>query len=72
MNAAIRAVRAIRNAVKVLALHPEIGRPVEDMESEYREFLVTFGDSGYLALYRYDGETAMILAIRHQKEAAYH
>lgn len=30
-----------------------------------------FGDSGYIALYRYDGHTAVIVAVRHQKEAGY-
>jgi len=55
----------------VIAQHPEIGRPAEEMEPEYREWPINFGDSGYIALYRYDGETAVILAVRHQKEAGY-
>ena len=42
------------------------------MEPEYREWLIDFGDSGYVALYRFDGETALIVAVRHQKEAGYH
>ena len=70
-EAAKRAVKAIRAGVKVIARHPEIGRPAEEMEPEYREWLIDFGDSGYLALYRYDGQTAMIVAVRHQKEAGY-
>lgn len=70
-NAAQRAVMAIRAGVKVLADHPEIGRPLEDMDPEYREWPIDFGDSGYIALYRYDGETALILAVRHQREAGY-
>jgi plasmid stabilization system protein ParE len=70
-NAASRAVKAIRAGVEVLARHPEIGRPVEDMEPEYREWLIDFGDSGYVALYHYDGETALIVAVRHQREAGY-
>jgi hypothetical protein len=41
------------------------------MEPEYREWIIDFGDSGYVALYHYDGETAVILAVRHQKEAGY-
>ncbi len=55
----------------MLAQHPEIGRPAEDMEPEYREWLIDFGDSGYVALYRYDGETVLIVAVRHQREAGY-
>jgi plasmid stabilization system protein ParE len=71
VDAARRAVQAIRKSVKVLAHQPGIGRPAEDMEPEYREWIIDFGDSGYVALYRYDGETAVILAVRHQKEAGY-
>ena len=70
-DAARRAVKAIREGVKVLALQPGIGRPVEDMEPEFREWLIDFGDSGYVALYRYDGQTAVILAVRHQREVDY-
>ncbi len=70
-DAARRAVKAIRESVKVLAHQPGVGRPVEDMEPEYREWIINFGDSGYVALYRYDGETAVILAVRHQKAAGY-
>ncbi|MDP1647250.1 MAG: type II toxin-antitoxin system RelE/ParE family toxin [Rubrivivax sp.] len=64
-------MRAIREGVLVIAQQPGIGRPVEDMEPEYREWLINFGDSGYLALYRVDGSTAVILAVRHQREAGY-
>ena len=71
MDAAKRAAKAIREGVKILADQPEIGRPVEEMEPEYREWLIDFGDSGYIALYRYDGHVAVILAVRHQKEAGY-
>lgn len=70
-DAAKRAVATIRAGVKILAQSPRIGRPVEDMDPEYREKLIEFGNSGYVALYRLDGETVAILAIRHQKEAAY-
>jgi plasmid stabilization system protein ParE len=41
------------------------------MEPEYREWLIEFGHSGYVALYRYDGQTAVILAVRHQRELEY-
>ncbi len=70
-DAAKRAVKSIREGVKVLAHQPAVGRPVEGMEPEFREWLIDFGDSGYIALYRYDGETAVILAVRHQREAGY-
>ncbi|WP_353614240.1 type II toxin-antitoxin system RelE/ParE family toxin [Mangrovibacter phragmitis] len=70
-DAARRAIKVIRAGVKILALQPEAGRPVADMEPEFREWLIDFGGSGYIALYRFDGETATILAVRHQREAGY-
>ena len=69
--AAARAAQAIRAAVKVIAQQPGIGKPVEEMEPEYREWPIDFGDSGYLALYRWAGNTVVILAVRHQREAGY-
>jgi plasmid stabilization system protein ParE len=70
-DAAKRAVKAIREGVKVLARQPGVGRPMQDMEPQYREWIIDFGDSGYVALYRYDGKTAVMLAVRHQREAGY-
>ena len=70
-DAAKRAVKAIREEVNILATSPEVGRPAVEMDQEFREWLVDFGDSGYIALYRYDGETAVIVAVRHQKEVGY-
>jgi plasmid stabilization system protein ParE len=67
-DAGQRAIKAIRGGVKILADHPEAGRPVDEMAPEYREWLVDFGGSGYVALYRYDGKTALIVAVRHQME----
>ena len=70
-DAAQRAVKAIRAGVKILAHQPRIGRPVDDMEPEFREWLINFGNSGYVALYRFDRETIALLTVRHQKEAGY-
>jgi plasmid stabilization system protein ParE len=70
-DAARRAVRAIRQRVKALSAHPEIGRPVEEMAPEFREWFVQFGDSRYVTLYRYDGDLVAILAVRHGREAGY-
>jgi plasmid stabilization system protein ParE len=71
IDAAKRAVKAIREGVKVIVQQPGIGRPVQDMEPQYREWLIDFGSSGYIALYHYDGQTAVIVAVRHQREAGY-
>jgi len=70
--AAKRAGEAIVKAVQVLGLQPQMGRPIEDMALEYREWLIDFGDSGYVARYRYDGVSVVILALRHQKEVGFH
>jgi plasmid stabilization system protein ParE len=70
-DAAQRAVKAIRAGVKILAHQPRLGRPIEDLDAEYREWLIDFGSSGYVALYRVEGETVAVLAVRHQKEAGY-
>ena len=64
-------MKAIREGVKVVAQQPGMGRPVQDMEPQYREWLIDFGDSGYIVLYRYDGQTALIVAVRHQKEVGH-
>jgi plasmid stabilization system protein ParE len=70
-DAARKAVKAIREGVKVLALQPGIGRPAEDMEPEFREWLIDFGHSGYVVLYRFEGDVVILLAVRHQKEVGY-
>ena len=70
-DAARRAVAAIREGVAKIERQPGIGRPIQDMEPEYREWLIDFGASGYVAKYRFDGETAIVLAVRHQREAGY-
>lgn len=49
-DAAKRAVKAIRDGVKIIAQQPGVGRPAEDMELEYREWLIDLGDSGYVTL----------------------
>ncbi len=70
-DAARRAVAAIRQGVKVLALQPRIGRPVLDMDDEFRDWIIDFGDSGYVARYRLDTQHIIILAVRHQKEVGF-
>jgi hypothetical protein len=54
-----------------VSAHPEIGRPVEEMPPEFREWFTRVGKSGNVALYRYDGEVVTILAVRHGKDAGY-
>ncbi len=70
-DAVRRAVKVLRESIKIIAQHPEIGCPVEHMEIEFPEWLIEFGASGYVVLYRYDGEVAVILAVRQQFEVEY-
>lgn len=70
-QAARQAVGVIRQSVNILAQHPEIGRPVEVMDPAYREWPIAFGGSGFIALYHYDGQIAIIVAVRHQTEAGF-
>ena len=71
IDAAKRAVGAIRSGLKAVERQPGIGRPIADMEPEFREWLIDFGVSGYVVKYRLDNDMAVLLAVRHQKEAGY-
>ncbi len=64
---ASKTVSIFISGLSVLKLHPLVGRIVE---RGYRELLISRGRTGYVALYTYDvvSDTALILAIRHQRE----
>ena len=67
-----RAGSVIEHHLLLLETEPEIGRP-SDEQPEFRELLIPFVDSGYVALYRYEtiSNIVFVLAFRHQKEAGY-
>lgn len=67
---AVKAADAIRHAVETLAEHPLIGRRTT---GGLRELVISFGHTGYVALYWFVPERAeiWILAIRHQRELDY-
>ena len=69
-SAAVAAAVAIRRAVETLDDHPLIGRR---REGEIRELVISYGKTGYIALYRFLPERNLIrlLAIRHQHELDY-
>ena len=71
-EAARRAGLAIQQQFLLLETAPEMGRPFPEMP-ELREFVIAFGDSGYVALYRHEAidDAVYVLAFRHQKEAGY-
>jgi plasmid stabilization system protein ParE len=65
-DAAQRAICTIRQGVKLLGTHPEMGRPIEDLSTEFREWIIDFGSGAYVAHYHYDGKEVVILAARHE------
>ena len=69
-EAAVRAATAIQSAVSMLADHPLVGRSVT---GNLRELVISFGKTGYLALYRFlpHLDEVRVLAIRHQREVDY-
>ena len=69
-TAAEAAAEAIESAVNTLAAHPLVGRRIE---ADLRELVVSFGVTGYIALYRFEvqEDTVRVLALRHQQEIGY-
>ena len=67
-----RAGQAISRQLRLLENNPEVGRPLPE-QPELRELIIGFGESGYVARYRYepDADTVTVLAFRHQREAGH-
>lgn len=67
-----RAGQAIERQFALLESNPDLGRPLDD-HPELRELIISFGDSGYVALYRYVPieNIVYVLSFRHQKKAGY-
>lgn len=63
-------VAGILAGLEVLALSPEIGRPVRGGK---RELVIGKGSRGYVALYRYVASVGavFVLAVRAQREGGY-
>src|SRR5476651_1369895 len=55
----------ISYAVFCLKKKTRIGRQAEDMEITYTELLSGFGDTGYIAFYRYESDIVTVLSVRH-------
>ncbi|MEG3144793.1 type II toxin-antitoxin system RelE/ParE family toxin [Sphingomonas sp. RT2P30] len=71
-DAAMRSNQVIAAQLRLLTTNPAIGRP-SSLDTDWRELVIRFGDSGYVALYRHvPGDDAIyLLAFRHQREAGY-
>jgi plasmid stabilization system protein ParE len=70
-SASRRALNAILDAVKLLELFPFSTRVAEGGNPFIRELVISFSNSGYVAMYAVRGEIVTILAIRHQLEDDY-
>lgn len=64
-------MKAIRQGVKALGNFPQMGRPVDELPPEFREWVIEFGSGAYVALYHFDGKEVVILAVKHGREAGY-
>jgi len=71
LNAARNVITEIRSSVKILTYQPAPGRPLEELPPSFREWPVSFGNSGYIVLYRIDDNAIPILAVRHQWETGW-
>ena len=69
--AAKRASDTIIKGIQLLSQQPLIGRPLVDIPNDYREWIINFGDSGYIIKYHLNVDTLTVLSIRHQKERDY-
>lgn len=68
--AAQATVGLIFEGLDILAHSPEIGRKIRGGN---RELVISRGNSGYLALYRFlpSLQRVLVLAVRHQRESGY-
>lgn len=67
-SVALRAIKTIRAAINETQKMPDGFRPVADLP-HFREVIIDFGASGYIARFRYEkGGDIYIVRIKHQLE----
>ncbi len=72
IQAAKHALQAINKAIELLATFPFTCRKANADSPFLRELLITFGASGYVALFEIEENNSVtILAVRHQREDDY-
>lgn len=68
-----RALQAIKDGIRTLALTPFTCRKASVNSPFLRELIIPFGAAGYVALFEIDNtDTVTVLAVRHQRESDYH
>lgn len=70
VDAAERALEAVRKAIELLGLFPFACRkaPAAKPDPLLRELVVTFGHAGYVVLFRIERRHVTVLAVRHQRQ----
>ena len=72
VDAAERALDAMKGALEVLRLSPFSCRKALSGSPFVRELIIPFGSAGYVALFEIESaSTVNILAVRHQREEDY-
>ncbi len=74
LDVAERALAAIEHALALLAYSPfSCRKALLQKNPRWRELLIPFGHSGYVALFEIDDDrTVTVTAVRHQREEDYH
>ena len=74
LDAAERALAAIERAFELLTYSPfSCRKALLQKNPRWREILIPFGHSGYVALFEIDDDrTVTVAAVRHQREEDYH
>ncbi len=73
LQAARRALEAIRKGIDFLQDFPFTCRKATCENPFLRELIISFGAGGYVVLFEIENEnTVTILAVRHQREEDYH
>jgi plasmid stabilization system protein ParE len=75
LEVASKALKTIEASFAAMSRHPYICRKVqrEGFPSEWRELIISFGNSGYLALFEITSdELVTVMAVKHQRESDYH
>jgi plasmid stabilization system protein ParE len=69
-DAAARAINTIVDRLASLEDFPRLG-PVDPDRPDFRQLFIPFGAAGYVARYRVSGNTVIVLAVRHVREAGF-
>jgi plasmid stabilization system protein ParE len=71
VDAAVGALAAIREAIRVLRFTPHSCRRASREAPALRELVIPFGKAGYVVLFEVESKYVTILAARHQREDDY-